>query len=49
MGVRDLRAIAKVASLLTENPDMREFIRDAAAAFDIAEPKASRIARRASR
>ena len=46
MGVRDLRAIAKVAAALRENPDAREFLRDAAVAFDIDE---DRPARRASR
>lgn len=48
MGVRDLRAIAKVATVLKKNPDAREFLRDAAVAFDLAAPRASRLGRRAS-
>jgi anion-transporting ArsA/GET3 family ATPase len=47
MGVRDLRAIAKVAAILRDLSDAREFIRDSAAAFAIAQPQPSRLARAA--
>ena len=53
LGVRDLRALAKVAAILSETGNGRRFLENAEVAFGIAEPLRTRkpkaAARRAAR